>query len=69
LDEDKQFLSDQPDYEKTVSKINHVCEMASACMHMKHKSVHTSNKIIGMAEQQVTSIKKKIFKHAKAYYT
>ncbi|XP_023715722.1 uncharacterized protein LOC111868887 isoform X2 [Cryptotermes secundus] len=68
-DEDKQFLSDRPDYEKIVSKMNHVCEMASICMHMKHKSAHTSNKIIGIAEQQVAAIKKKIFKHAEAYYT
>jgi hypothetical protein len=43
--------------------------MASICMHMKHKSAHTSTKITGIAERQVEAVKKKIFKHAEAYYT
>lgn len=49
--------------------MNHVCEMASICMHMKHKSAHISNEITRIAERRVAAVKKKIFKHAEAYYT
>jgi len=69
LDEDKQFLNDQPDYEKAVSKMNHLSEVASICMHMKHKSAHSSARITAIAEQQGAAVKKKIFKHAETYYT
>jgi hypothetical protein len=63
------FLSDRPDYEKTVSKINHACKMASNCMHTKYKSARASTKIAGIAELEVAAVKKKIFKHAEACYT
>jgi hypothetical protein len=43
--------------------------MASNCMHTKHKSARTSTKIAGIAELEVAAVKKKIFKHAEAYYT
>jgi hypothetical protein len=42
--------------------------MASICMHMKHKSARTSTNIAGIAELEVAAVKKKIFKHAEAYY-
>jgi hypothetical protein len=49
--------------------MNHVCEMASICMHMKCKSAHTPTRIAGIAERQVVAIKKKIFKNAEVCYT
>jgi hypothetical protein len=68
LDEDKQFLNDQPEYENVVSKMNRVAEMAAICMHMKHKSARASTGIIEIAEQQAAAVKKKILKHAESYH-
>jgi hypothetical protein len=69
LDEDKEFLNNQPEYERTVSKMNHVAEMATICMHKKHKSAYSSTGILEIAEQQAAAVKKKILKHAESYYT
>lgn len=67
-DEDTKFLNNQPHYENTVARINHVCEVASICMHMKHKSAHMSAKVAAAAEQQGAAVTKKILKHAESYY-
>jgi hypothetical protein len=69
LDEDKQFLNSQPEYETTVSKMNRVAEMATICARMKHKSACSSTAILEIAEQQAAAVKKKILKHATSYYT